>query len=79
MTIRGFLTACAVLALTAPAMAVSIGEMARDCGDDAKIYCDGVGYGDAMQECLDRNAEKLTPQCKAIVDRLNSGEGVSLF
>ena len=79
MTIRGLLTVCTMLILTTPALAVSIGEMARDCGDDAERYCQGVGYGEAMQQCLDRNAEKLTPQCKAIVDRLNQGEGVSLF
>ena len=79
MTIKGLVAVLAVLAFTSPALAVSIGEMARDCGDDAERYCQGVGYGEAMQQCLDRNAEKLTPQCKAIVDRLNQGEGVSLF
>ncbi len=68
-----------VLALCGQAMAVSIGEMSRDCGDDAKAYCDGVGYGDAMQACLEAHEDKLTPQCKAIITRLKGGEGVSLF
>ena len=60
-------------------MAVSVGELVAKCGDDAKAYCDGVGYGDAMQSCLDQNYEALTPGCQAIMDRIRGGEGVSLF
>lgn len=73
------LTILIALAMSGAALAVSIGEMARDCGDDAKVYCDGVGYGDAMQQCLEQHRAQLTPACQAIVDRLAGGEGVSLF
>ena len=79
MIIRPVLSVMAVLILTAPAMAVSIGEMARDCGEDSKVYCQGVGYGEAMQQCLDSHFDALTPACKAIIERLNGGERVSLF
>jgi hypothetical protein len=66
-------------ALTTGAMAVSVGELVSNCGDDAKAYCDGVGYGDAMTECLANQRSKLTAECKIIVDRITSGEKVSLF
>lgn len=68
-----------LIMLSSGAAAVSIGEMAGKCGDDSKAYCKGVGYGDAMLECLDAHYKKLTPDCKLIVDRLKDGEGVSLF
>jgi hypothetical protein len=67
------------LILTSGVLAVSIGEMAGTCGDDAKEHCDGVGYGDAMQQCLETHYAELTPECQAIIDRLKGGEGVSLF
>ncbi len=73
------LAVAAALVLSGPAFAVSIGEMSRDCGEDAKTWCAGVGYGDAMQQCLVEHRAKLTPACQAIVDRLEGGEGVSLF
>lgn len=63
----------------APALAVSVGELIKTCGDDGKAYCEGVGYGDPMQQCLDKNYEKLTPQCKGVMDRIREGERVSLF
>jgi len=66
-------------AMATGALAVSVGEIARKCGDDAKAYCDGVGYGDPMTECLAEHRSKLAPQCKVIVDRIRNGENVSLF
>lgn len=67
------------LFLSGSAYAVSVGQLASNCGDDSKVYCKGVGYGDAMQVCLDQNYKKLAPKCQAIMDRLNAGEGVTLF
>lgn len=66
-------------ALTTGAMAVSVGELVAKCGDDAKAFCEGVGYGDAMTECLAKQRAKLTAECKVIVDRVKAGEKVSLF
>lgn len=75
------MTVAAILfaALTTGAMAVSVGELVAKCGDDAKAYCDGVGYGDAMTECLVKQRSELTAECKVIVDRVKAGEKVSLF
>ena len=66
-------------ALTTGAMAVSVGDLVAKCGDDAKAYCEGVGYGDAMTECLAKQRSMLTAECKVIVDRVKAGEKVSLF
>lgn len=66
-------------AMTTGAMAVSVGELIGKCGDDAKAYCEGVGYGDAMTECLVSHRDKLTAECKVIVDRVKDGETVTLF
>lgn len=66
-------------ALTSGAMAVSVGELVAKCGDDAKAYCEGVGYGDGMTECLAKQRSRLTAECKVIVDRVKAGEKVSLF
>ena len=66
-------------ALTTGAIAVSVGELVGKCGDDAKAYCEGVGYGDAMTECLVSHSSKLKPECKVIVDRVKDGENVTLF
>lgn len=66
-------------ALTTSALAVSVGDIISKCGEDSGLYCKGVGYGDPMQECLDANYDKLTEQCKIIVDRIRGGERVSLF
>jgi len=54
-------------------------EVAGKCGDDAKAYCQGVGYGDAMTDCLATHYSKLHPACRAVVDRIKGGEKVSLF
>ncbi len=72
-------SALLVLALAAPAAAVSLRQVIRDCGPDGKLYCNGVGYGAPMQACLSRNKAKLTPVCRAVVDRLDKGEKVRLF
>ena len=64
---------------TGQVMAVSVWELSRVCGDDAKAYCEGVGYGDAMQDCLDKNYRSLSDGCRSIMDRIRDGEGVSLF
>lgn len=72
-------TAILLAALTTGAMAVSVLELSGKCGDDAKTYCDGVGYGDAMTECLDQHRSKLQAECRVIVDRIKGGEKVSLF
>ena len=66
-------------ALGSSALAVTVGEIAGKCGDDAKRYCDGVGYGDAMTECLAKHRSELQDECGAIVDRITGGEKVSLF
>lgn len=67
------------IAFATPALSVSVGEIIGKCGDDSDQFCKGVGYGDPMQACLDRNYAKLSSDCKLIVDRLRAGEGVSLF
>jgi hypothetical protein len=67
------------LALSTQALAVSVWQLSDLCGKDAKAYCDGVGYGDAMTECLNTHKAKISPQCRALVDRINGGEKVSLF
>jgi hypothetical protein len=76
---RFFLGVGMMLAATGLAQAVSIAELARVCGDDAKAQCAGVGYGDPMQKCLDANYAELSKDCQAIMDRLRGGEGVYLF
>jgi hypothetical protein len=76
---RLILAAISVLALTSGALAVSVGEIAGKCGDDAKAYCEGVGYGDAMTQCLAKHRKELKPECKIIVERIEGGERVSLF
>lgn len=65
--------------LTTTTLAVSVGELISRCGDDSEKYCQGVGYGDPMQACLDANYAKLADGCKIIVDRIREGEKVSLF
>lgn len=76
---RLFLAAGMMLTATGLAQAVSIAELARVCGDDAKAQCAGVGYGDPMQKCLDTHYAELSKDCQAIMDRLRGGEGVYLF
>lgn len=61
------------------AQAVGLRAVIRDCGGDGESYCRGVGYGAPMQECLARHYKKLTPACRAIMDRLNKGETVEIF
>ena len=78
MKILGWAVA-ALLLTTGAANAVSIWELSDKCGDDAKLYCEGVGYGDAMQDCLQESYVKLVPQCKAVMDRINDGEPVTLL
>ncbi len=76
---RPIVAAILFAALTTSAMAVSVGELAGKCGDDAKAYCEGVGYGDAMTECLVKHRAKLQTECGVIVDRIKNGESVTLF
>jgi hypothetical protein len=76
---RPIWAAILLAALTTSAMAVSVGEIASKCGYDAKAYCDGVGYGDAMTECLVKHRAKLGTECRVIVDRIRDGESVTLF
>ena len=71
--------AMVLAALTTAAMAVSVGEVAGKCGDDAKAYCQGVGYGDVMTDCLAKNRAKLQTECGEIVDRIKEGESVTIF
>jgi hypothetical protein len=61
------------------AHSVSLRQVIRDCRPDGKIHCKGVKYGAPMQACLSKNKSKLTPACRAIVDRLDKGEKVRLF
>ena len=76
---RFLLTVGLTLGLMASASAVGLRQVIRDCGPDGKRLCPGVSYGAPMQACLSRNKAKLTPVCKAIVDRLDKGEKVTLF
>ena len=62
-----------------PVGAVGLRAVIRDCGGDGESYCQGVGYGAPMQACLARHYKKLTPACRAIMDRLNKGETVEIF
>lgn len=76
---KSLYTAAILLLATSHAMAVSVWELSQSCGDDARQWCEGVAYGDAMQACIDANYEQLTEPCQAIADRLRAGEKVSLF
>lgn len=77
---RIFAPACLFLLFAAaPAAAVPLRQVISDCGSDGKAYCEGVGYGAPMQTCLARNKKKLTPACRAIIDRLEKGEEVEIF
>lgn len=76
---RVLFTALLALCLVSSASAIGLRQVIRDCGPDGKLYCKGVGYGAPMQACLSRNKEKLTPVCRAVVDRLDKGEKVTLF
>ncbi|WP_424360612.1 hypothetical protein [Methylocystis parvus] len=69
----------ASLLAAAPASAVPLRQVISDCGSDGKAYCEGVGYGAPMQACLSRNKKKLTAACRAIIDRLEKGEGVDIL
>lgn len=69
----------AALALTSAANAVSVWDLQAKCGDDAKQFCKGVGYGQPMQDCLNQHKKQLSAPCKLLVDRINGGEKVSLF
>lgn len=69
----------ALAALATDAGAVSVMEVVGKCGGDAKTYCQGVGYGDAMTKCLVEHKSKLGAQCKIIVERVANGEPVTLF
>lgn len=59
--------------------AASLREVIRTCGEDGKLYCEGVGYGKPMQACLSTNQSQLTPSCQMLVKRLEAGEKVTLF
>ena len=76
---RVLISAFLVLCLVSSANAIGLRQVIRDCGPDGKMYCKGVGYGAPMQACLSRNKEKLTPVCRAVIDRLDKGEKVTLF
>jgi hypothetical protein len=70
----------ATFALFVPSCgAVPLRQVIRDCGSDGKAYCDGVGYGAPMQACLSRNKKRLSPACRAIIDRLDKGEEVEIL
>jgi hypothetical protein len=68
-----------LVSLSSSAYAVGLRQVIRDCGPDGKIHCKGVSYGAPMQACLAKNKDKLTPKCRAIVERLEKGEKVKLF
>jgi hypothetical protein len=77
--LRNACVAAAMLLATGQVMAVSVWELSRVCGEDTEKWCQGVAYGDAMQECIDANYSKLTKECAEIADRIRNGEKVSLF
>ena len=69
-----------LITLSAPiANAVGLTALIRICGDDSKALCKGVSYGAPMQACLVKNKAKVTPACRAIVERLEKGEKVRVF
>lgn len=78
---RLFFALClaSTLAAASPAAPAKLSEVIRVCGDDGKRLCQGVGYGKPMQDCLASRKDKLTPACRALVERLESGEKVTLF
>lgn len=76
---RPFIFALALVTAATPALAVSLSQVIRDCGDDGKTFCKGVGYGQPMQDCLAAHKQSLKPQCQAVVTRLQNGEKVHLF
>jgi hypothetical protein len=76
---RPILVSLLLIAAAAPASAVPLRTVIRDCGGDGKAYCDGVGYGAPMQACLSRNKKRLVPACRAIIERLEKGEEVEIF
>ena len=65
--------------LLTSAQAVSLSKVIRACRADSGQYCKDAGYGDPMQACLLAHREKLTPECRAIVDRIAAGEKVTLL
>jgi hypothetical protein len=77
--IRNIAIATIMLFATGQAMAVSVWELSRVCGDDTKVWCQGVAYGEAMQQCIDANYDNVSAGCQAIADRIRAGEKVSLF
>lgn len=80
MQIKKLAFAIAILPFfTTGALAVSVGEMISKCGDDGEAYCEGVGYGDPMQDCLQANYSSLSGDCQSVMDRINGGERVTLF
>ncbi len=68
-----------LVSLSNAAYAIGLRQVIRDCGPDGKILCKGVSYGAPMQACLAKNKDKLTPKCRAVVERLEKGEKVKLF
>lgn len=68
-----------LLLAAAPAWAIPLRQVIRDCGADGKAYCEGVGYGAPMQTCLARNKKKLAPACRAVIEWLEKGEEVEIF
>ena len=76
---RLILALALTLVATGSALAVSVFEISGKCGDDGKKYCEGVGYGQAMSDCLNAHYKQLSPDCKLVMDRINKGEKVSVF
>ena len=76
---RKIILTLTIIAMTSAAQAVSLSQVIRDCGDDSKAFCKGVGYGKPMQACLLSHRAKLTPACRVVVGRLEKGEPVRLF
>lgn len=73
------LALCCLACFAVPAGAVGLRQVISDCGADGKAHCAGVGYGAPMQACLARHKARLTPACRAIIDRLEKGEEVEIF
>jgi hypothetical protein len=71
--------AAVMLLGAAPASAITVWEIRRACGNDGTTYCPKASYGDPMKACLNKNFKKLTPNCKAVMKRINGGERVKLF
>jgi hypothetical protein len=73
MQMTGLTAAATLLAIAAPA-ADAKGPMSI-CKADLEKHCASAGKGNARVKCLQDNADKLTPDCKASVGEWKATRG----